>query len=56
MLALKLFRALHPEAPTRVALVALSAESLGVGPGRFPESALEAALGAVRRLLLAPAL
>lgn len=51
--AIRLFRALHPEARTRVTTVALSADRLALG-GAVPEAAVAAGVDAVTRLWAQP--
>ena len=49
LLALRLFRALHPEAQTRIRLVGLCVEAIALGPSLPPPGALDAAVELVRR-------
>jgi hydrogenase maturation protease len=52
LVAVKLFRALHPQAATRVTLVGHCADEIALGPG-LPEAAVVAGAAAVTRLLAA---
>jgi hydrogenase maturation protease len=53
LVTVKLFRVLHPEAATRVTLVAYCANEITLGPG-LPDAAVAAGALAVARLLVAP--
>jgi len=52
LLAVKLFRTLYPQAPTRLALVGFCTEEVTVGQG-LPETAVTSGVEAITRLLLA---
>jgi hydrogenase maturation protease len=52
LVAVKLFRALHPQAGTRVTLVGYCADEITLGPG-LPEAAVAAGAAAVGRLIVA---